>query len=266
MNYSHIINEMTWSYSRITTFEDCHYCFLLKYIKKLKRKERKFFADYGSFIHLIIQKYLTGELKKDELVGYYLIHFRENVVGKAPTYSIFQNYFKQGINYLKNIEFPEEKIVGIEEEVLFNLDDKNFIGFIDKISERDGVVVTDNKSRDLKERTGRTKPTKSDKELDKYLRQLYIYSMAIEQKYGVLPKELEFNCFRTQKVINEPFDMDKYEKTKEWARKTINDISKETEWNPNVEWFRCKYLCDVCNQCEYYQMFGDKAKSIGGDA
>ena len=129
MNYSHIVDDMLWSYSRITTFEDCRYCFLLKYIKKIKGTERKFFADYGSFLHLIIQKYLTGELKKDELVGYYLLNFKENVVGKAPTYSIFQNYFKQGIAYLKNITFPKEKIIGVEEKVLFDLGDKKFVGF-----------------------------------------------------------------------------------------------------------------------------------------
>ena len=93
-----------------------------------------------------------------------------------------------------------------------------------------------------------------------------MYSIPIEQKYGVLPKELEFNCFRTQNVINEPFDINKYKETKEWALKTISDISGETKWEPNVDWFKCKYLCDVCNQCEYYQMFEDNAKSIGGDA
>lgn len=71
MKYSHIIDEMTWSYSRITAYEDCPYRFYLKYIKKIKGV-RHFFSDYGSFMHLIIQKFLTGELKKSELVGYYL--------------------------------------------------------------------------------------------------------------------------------------------------------------------------------------------------
>ncbi|MGN1156970.1 MAG: PD-(D/E)XK nuclease family protein, partial [Agathobacter sp.] len=63
MNCSHIIDDMVWSYSRITSYETCPYRFFLTYILKLEKK-RLFFSDYGSFIHSIIEKYLNGELKK----------------------------------------------------------------------------------------------------------------------------------------------------------------------------------------------------------
>ena len=257
MNCSHIVDEMTWSYSRITAYEDCPYRFYLKYIKKIKGV-RHFFSDYGSFMHLIIQKFLTGELKKSGLVGYYLINFRKEVVGKAPSQAIFQNYFKQGIDYLMNIEEPDDEIVGVEKEVLFSVDSKDFIGYIDKVSIADGIAITDNKSRALKPRTTRKKPTKTDEELDKYLRQLYIYSIPIEAEFNEYPKWLIFNCFRTQTKIIEPFNMDTYNATKSWALDTIEAISNEERWKPNIEWFRCRYLCDVCSECEYYQMFDDE--------
>lgn len=255
MNYSHIIDDMTWSYSRITAYEDCPYRFYLKYIKKIKGI-RHFFSDYGSFMHLIIQKFLNGELAKEELVGYYLTNFRKNVVGKAPSQSIFQNYFRQGLDYLSTIEMPKDEILGVEKEISFQIEDRKFIGYIDKVSRSDGIDITDNKSRALKERTQRKKPTKSDEELDEYLKQLYIYSIPIEQEYGELPKRLIFNCFRTKNLIVEPFKNQAYEDTKKWALDTIHTIAKESEWKPNVEWFKCKHLCDVCNDCEYYQMFG----------
>lgn len=257
MNCSHIISDMTWSYSRITAYEDCPYRFYLKYIKKIKGI-RHFFSDYGSFMHLIIQKFLTGELKKEELVGYYLTNFRRNVVGKAPSQSIFQSYFQQGLEYLKNIKMPDDEIIGVEKEVSFNLNGKNFIGYIDRVSRNDGIDITDNKSRALKPRSKRKKPTKTDEELDKYLRQLYIYSIPIENEFHECPKRLCFNCFRTQTDIVEPFDKDAYESTKKWALDTIETISREDRWKPKIEWFRCKYLCDVCNECEYYQMFGEE--------
>lgn len=269
MNYSHITDEMIWSYSRITAYEDCPYRFYLKYIKKIKGV-RHFFSDYGSFMHLVIQKFLTGELKKDELVGYYLVNFRKNVVGKAPSQGIFRNYFRQGLEYLKNVELSDEEIIGVEKEVSFKIGDKEFIGYIDKVSKDDGIKITDNKSRALKPRSKRKKPTKADAELDKYLRQLYIYSVPIECEFKEPPRRLCFNCFRTQTIITEPFNNEDYENTKKWALDTIEAISKEEDWKPNIEWFRCKYLCDVYNECEYYQMFGENSdlhyKSIGGGA
>lgn len=256
MNLSHIISDMTWSYSRITTFEDCKYRFYLKYIKHIE-SIRHFFADYGSFMHLIIEKYLLKELKKEELVSYYLTEFRRNVVGKAPNHTIFQNYFRQGIEYLSTIEYPKDEILGVEKEVAFNIEDMKFIGYIDKVSRNaDGIDITDNKSRALKERSGRQSPIKTDLELDEYLRQLYIYAIPIEMEYKETPNNLIFNCFRTKTLIKEPFSEKTYEDTKKWALKTIENISKEEDWNPNIEWFKCKYLCDVCNECEYYQMFG----------
>lgn len=258
MNCSHIVSEMTWSYSRITAYEDCPYRFYLKYIKKTKGI-RHFFSDYGSFMHLIIQKFLTGELHNEDLVGYYLTNFRKNVVGKAPTPKIFKNYFQQGIEYLKNIEMPSGEIIGVEKEISFNLNGRDFIGYIDRVSKCDGIEIVDNKSRALKPRSNRPKPTKTDEELDQYLRQLYIYSIPIEREFGECPKRLIFNCFRTQSNIVEPFNSSAYEQTKQWALDTIDAISKEEDWKPNIEFFKCHNLCDVCNECEYYQMFGGDA-------
>lgn len=256
MNYSYIINDdaWVWSYSRITAFEDCPYGFFLKYIKKQKGV-RHFFSDYGSFMHLIIQKFLTGELKREDLVGYYLTNFRKNVIGKAPSQSIFQNYFQQGLEYLKSFQPKDEQILGVEKEVSFCLDGKNFIGYIDKVSDCDGIIITDNKSRALKPRSNRKKPTKTDEDLDSYLKQLYLYSIPIEEEFGEVPSFLCFNCFRTQTEIVEPFDKVSYEKTKTWALDTIEAISKEENFNPNIEVFRCQNLCDMCDECEYYRMF-----------
>ena len=255
MDYSHIIEDMTWSYSRITTFEDCPYCFYLTYIRRIKG-EHQFFADFGSFMHLIIQKYLNGELNKTELVNYYLINFRKNVIGKAPSAKIFHNYFSQGANYLRTISRPDGNILGVEKEVSFKIGDNDFVGYIDAIVENDGITLIDNKSRDLKNRSTRKKPTKSDKELDKYLRQLYIYSIPVENEYGAAPRFLEFNCFRSNTVIREPFNNNEYEKAKQWATEVIDTIKCETEWKPKIEWFKCKYLCDHCSDCDYFRMFG----------
>ena len=137
-----------------------------------------------------------------------------------------------------------------------NIEDKEFIGYIDEISRSEGkIIITDNKSRNLKPRSKRSKPTASDKELDKYLKQLYIYSVPIECTYNELPSELRFNCFRTQTLISEPFNKTDYTNTKKWAIKTIENISKEQNWKPNIELFKCRHICDVHSECEYFNMY-----------
>lgn len=260
MDYSHIIDNMIWSYSRITTFESCPYRFLLRYILNLKKK-RLFFSDYGLFMHSIIEKALKSELHKSELASYYLLNFRDNIFGKAPNVSIFQSYFSDGLKYLSDFQFPYkgQQISGVESEVHFKINDKDFVGIIDVVAE-DGGVILDNKSRNLKPRSKRKKPTLSDKELDEYLKQLYIYAIATQAQYNKLPERLEFNCFREGIHISEPFDYKKFEAVKQWALDLIEKISSTTVWHPNIEYFKCHYLCDVCEHCCYYEMQQSQGK------
>lgn len=103
-----------------------------------------------------------------------------------------------------------------------------FIGYIDFLGELDGsLYVVDNKSRVLKPRSKREKPTKTDEELDAYLKQLYLYSAAVEEEYGVRPCKLCFNCFRTDTFIEEPFLDKDYEGAKPMAcRNDFRDTAR----------------------------------------
>ena len=205
MNYSNIISDFTWSYSRIKQFEMCPYGFLLRYIKMVPRKNL-FFSDYGTFIHKIIEKYLRGELDRKSLYSYYLANFRQSVTGRAPNRDIFKTYFEQGLRYMADINFPYPHPAAVEERVDFSIEDKAFTGIIDCVAvDNGGVIILDNKSRVLKPRSSKSRPTKSDIELDSYLRQLYIYSIPVREQYGSDPVRLEFNCFRSGDIISEKF-------------------------------------------------------------
>ncbi len=83
------------------------------------------------------------------------------------------------------------------------------------------------------------------------LRQLYLYSVAVEQEYGKLPDALCFNCYRTGKFIKEQFDKQKYEETKQWAVSCIEKISNTEEFEPKQNFFSCFYICGVSEHCEY---------------
>ena len=143
-------------------------------------------------------------------------------------------------------------MISVEEKIDFKIGGLNFTGRIDYLGEEDGdLVIVDNKSRDLKQRSKREKPTLKDKELDSMLRQLYIYAEAVRQKYGRLPKLLCFNCFRTGVFIEEPFNEDAYHEALSWAQSKVEEISGADEFYPNREFFSCYYLCGLSNHCCY---------------
>lgn len=254
INYAPIIKDMVWSHSRIKTFDDCPYRFYLKYIRRLHGGDM-FFASYGTFMHKLIELYYTEHKSSQELCDMYLQRFQTEVSDRAPNAKVFGNYFRSGLQYLKHIQPLPYNVMAVEKRVDFNLSGVPFVGIIDLLGERDGeIYIVDNKSRTLKPRSKRVKPTKTDCELDDYLRQLYLYAVAVEQEYGRVPKFLCFNCFRVPAIIKEPFAERAYSEAQQWLLDKIEVIAKETDFHPDVEYFKCTYLCEMNEFCDYYRL------------
>ncbi len=239
-----LISTMTWSYSRLKAYEDCPYAWYLKYLE-CEKGESNFFAEYGSLMHKILEQFYTGKMKRSEMLPYYLRHFHTDIQHLAPSDTVYWNYYRQGMNYLCGFSPISKQITAVEQRVEFELEDRLFCGFVDLRCEWDGECVVDHKSRTLSPRSTRKKPTKSDRELDSYLRQLYLYS--VPQK----PNWLVFNCFREGRIIRERFSEDAFQRVKEWALQTIFTLENNEDWSPNPEYFKCKYLCDMRFQCDY---------------
>lgn len=251
ISYRPLIEDMTWSYSRLTAFEDCPYRWFLKYICKETEKPQ-FYSSYGSLMHRIIEQYYRGKLQKDKMLTEFLLRFSKEVQGERPSEQIVQKYITSGVEYLKNFKaFPFET-VDVEKRIGFSVQGVPFIGVIDYIGLKNGdLYIVDNKSRDLKPRSTRKKPTAKDNELDEMLRQLYLYSSAIKQVYGMFPKALCFNCFKSGTFIEEPFKPEVYEKVINWAIESVNDIADTEEFYPSIEYFKCRYICGVREECCY---------------
>ena len=254
--YRYIIDQMTWSYSRISSYRACPYQFYLKYIQ-LEDEAPMFFSGYGSFLHKLIAQFCAGEKSRPEIVSLYLQGFQSEVYCAAPNRSLSAKYFLQGLRYLQSMELPVDHILSVEQRVEFDLCGHPFIGYIDAIGVVDGEFsIVDHKSRDLKPRSGRSKPTKSDQELDAYLRQLYLYSIPIHEMYSTWPDSLIFNCYRTGVRIREPFCQIGLEGAKDWAVSSIREIRSTQKWIPNLDYFKCRHLCGVSHACEYFQLWG----------
>lgn len=253
--YRMIADGFVWSYSRIECFCDCPYRFFLKYFAGVKEKPL-FYSSYGSFIHKLIEQYYKGALTKDEMVTRFLMDFSKEVRGTRPQESTVTKYIQCGCEYLRSFQPFRFNMIDVEKRVEFNIDGTPFVGFIDYLGEEDGeLVIVDNKSRDLKPRSKRAKPTLKDQELDSMLKQLYIYSAAVKQEYGKFPKLLCFNCFRTGTFIEEPFNEDAYNAAIEWAKKQVEDIKDADDFYPQIDYFSCNFICGVDKECEYYESY-----------
>lgn len=254
VSYLPLIEDMVWSYSRIESFNDCPYRFFLKYISKCKDAD-KFYASYGSFMHKLIENYYRGILSKDEMLTEFLTGFSKNVKGTRPQESAVQKYIRCGVEYLKGFQPFKYPMVEVEKRVEFEIEGLKFVGYIDYLGEENGeYYIIDNKSRDLKPRSNREKPTVKDKELDSMLKQLYIYSAAVKQEYGKFPKALCFNCFKSGVFIEEPFREEAYNEAISWVKRSVADIKSTDDFYPNREFFSCYYICGVSDDCVYDQM------------
>lgn len=252
ISYRPLIENMTWSYSRIECFNICPYRWFLKYIKGY-REEPQFYSSYGSFMHKLIEKFYLGELTKDEMQIKFLNDFTKEVEGIRPSEGIVTKYIQAGNEYLRYFKPFPFNILSVEKKVEFEIEGIPFAGVIDCLGEKDGeLYIIDHKSRDLKLRSNRKKPTRNDNELDKMLRQLYVYSAAIKQEYGRFPKFLCFNCFKTGIFIKEPFSEDAYSEAIKWAKENVEAIKNAEDFPPSKEFFKCSYICGVNKECCYW--------------
>lgn len=252
-----IIENMIWSFSRLNSFYQCPFSWREKYIN-CNRGIKNFFSEYGSFIHSILEKYAKEELSLFEISQYYEDNFFDNVTYDAPPnryVDIKESYYNKGLEYLDNIDLDlsEYEILGVEKDVKFTIAGHEMIGFIDLLlRDKDGnIIVVDHKSASLKFNKNGKICKGDEKHFTEFKRQLYLYSLAVIEEYGIEPKQLWWNMFRDCKWIKIDFDKEEFEEAKKWAEETVKLIEEEETWFPNPDYYFCNYLCDQRECCEY---------------
>lgn len=76
--YKNILDNMVWSFSSVNSYCTCPYAFKLSYIDK-KEKVNNAFAEFGSFVHSLLEKYFKGEIEFFELSQMYESEYDSNV-------------------------------------------------------------------------------------------------------------------------------------------------------------------------------------------
>lgn len=258
MDYSFIIENMTWSFSRLSSYDQCPYEWKLNYIDK-QDGVSSFFGQFGAFMHKILEKYEKGELSVFELSMYYEEHFFKEVDIPAPGNAyvdIKDSYYHKGLDYLDNIDLilSDYEILGVEKQVSFKVGVHDMIGFIDLLlrdKETGKIIILDHKSGSLKfKKNGEISKSSAD-DLLHFKRQLYLYSKAVIEEYGHVDF-LEWNLFKDRNKYRIQWEEKEYQKAIEWCVKTIQFITTSQDWNARPEDYYCFNLCSQrFNGCPY---------------
>ena len=256
--YNFLIDNMTWSFSRLNSFCICKYEWFLQYIEDAKGTNN-FYAEYGKFCHKILEKYARKELGLFELGDYFLEHYDEEVKETVyhKTADIRENYKQKAIEYFENsdLDWDRYEILGIEKKCDFEINGKKFTGYIDlllrdKVTEE--IIILDHKSSEYPiGKRGKVLKSEEGKFLS-YKRQLYLYAIQVYNEYGVYPSKIGWNYFKNRKFLYLDFDKNEYLEAQQWAIDTLKEIENTEEFPPTVDFYYCHNLCKYRNSyCEY---------------
>lgn len=248
--YDFILDNMWYSFSRVNSFEDCPYNFELTYIfDNYETQVNNFFAEYGTFCHLILEKYFKYELEIWDLVSFYEKEYYNNITTAPPPFpkGMADNYYQRGLNFFDNFEFDrnEYKVLAIEETIFTKIDKYNVIIKPDlRLQKKDTneIYIYDYKTSDVNKK----------KELEKAKLQINFYALGVwlyhkqKVKYGVVVgiRDGEFHQFE---ITNETM-----QDAKNWFVKSIEQIYKEENFEKGkVQAYFCNNLCGNREICKY---------------
>lgn len=255
MNYTKILNDMTWSFSRLHTWEQCPYAFYLKYIEQ-RPGESNYYAENGKCIHEVFQTILTNQIPLEECTTLY--SHKYDLICEKTRQSIMDNTYETCMDYLSvidGIEKEKYQILGVELELPFKIGNYKFIGYADlvvKNKENEKILLIDHKQAPHFLKKDGT-PLKSQiTQFTAYKHQMYLYCKGLKECFDIQVDHLIWHHFKDQgKLTILPFAKEDYEGTLKWAVTCIQNIQKDRRFKHHPSFLLCSSLCDYRNDCEY---------------
>lgn len=250
-----------YSYSQLTSFEECPYSFYLQRMEGLPQKSNGF-AEQGTLIHDLIDQWAKGLLTKEQLPIEYARRYPDEVVTQFPRILAAKGYVEKtydaGLHYFETFdEFEGLKIIGTETKFKNNICGRPFVGIVDMIAEdqKTGeLIIVDHKSKSLKSFM---------KNEDAMFRQQLIYSQHVYETYGKWPDQMMFNLFKEDGMrISRPFIKQDFDAALAWADEIMNKIEsfEMLDWleqKPEPDFF-CQNLCNMRDHCANGQPYKRK--------
>lgn len=247
-----------YSYSQLSSFDECSYGFYLHRIEGLEEESSNAFAERGSLIHDLLDQWAKKILTKEDMIREYERRYSSEVVTAFPRMLAAKGYakksYEQGLDFLENFdEFKGYNVLSAEEKFKIELPlsdgtSRPFVGIIDMMLrdiKTDDLVICDHKSKSM---------SSFKKNEDKMYRQQLLYATYVKQQYGQFPQRMMFHLFNESGVKMERlFSQEEYNQTIEWATTQIQNIENYTM----IDWLSCKEkpdffcweLCGARKQC-----------------
>lgn len=242
-----------YSYSQLSSFDECRYGFYLQRIEGLEEQASNAFAERGSLIHDLLDQWAKKILTKEAMLEQYEQRYSDEVVTAWPRMLASKGYAKKaydtGVQFLENFdEFEGYEVLSAEEKFkldlpLSNGETRPFVGIIDMMLREKSsgdLIICDHKSKSLQT---------FKKDADEMYRQQLLYSTYVKQHYGDYPSKLMFHLFNEGGVKPERlFAQQDYDEAIVWATKQIRGI----EDCSIIDWLTCKenpdYFCaEICS-------------------
>ena len=254
-----MLENFSFSYSSANTYESCPQQFKLLYLDRVPRVNN-FYSDFGSFVHLVAEKYFKGELEIWDMLSYYEDNYYEQVKTSPPSFleNSTSTYYESGRLFFENFNFDRNEyeiiitegfLKGTEQGINFVI--KPDLIFRNKSTE--DVVILDFKTSEIIKKNKKTGKETTDKEkLNGYKKQMNLYIYFIHSLTGLPINKCKLWFVRSNTTYE--WDYDQYEgiETLEWFISTAKKAQQETEWIANnSNQFMCNVLCSARESCKF---------------
>jgi putative RecB family exonuclease len=211
---------MTYSHSKLGTYENCPRQYKFAYLDRIRREEEGIEAFLGNCFHQAMEKLYTElrfrVMSLDEVLAFYRDTWKKNfhekivIVNQEKT---ADDYLKLGLKFIEDYyrhyyPFNQNRILGVEREIEVDLDGSGkyiLRGYVDRIDlTPDGVYEI----HDYK--TGSFLPAQQDIDSD---RQLAVYQLGLQKMWSQAKKvklvwhfvafDQEFSSSRTAEQLEE---------------------------------------------------------------
>jgi RecB family exonuclease len=240
-----------YSFSRLTTWNTCKGGFHRKYNLNDKGEDN-WFSRFGTLAHDIFEKVDRKEIPASQSLKEWAARYDEEVLLGAEAHEEpwMDNWLKDACRFFAEFKGWRTEAVWIEEHIEVESDYHfkgqyfpfKFQGYVDRLSR---LPNGDFSMQDYK----CSKPYKGT-DLKEKQRQMYLYSAAVKERFGVFPKNLIFMHFRQNAPVIIPFKESDYLEAWEWAAKTVAEIETyEGDYQLTDNGYFCQSICNYRKDC-----------------
>ena len=251
--------SQTYSHSRLATFEDCPKRFEYRYVLKIPTDTEGIEAFVGKRVHETLERLYKAVQREqvpslEKVIYRYHQLFEEGydadrvrIVREGTSVEFYRQSGEHCLTtyYRRHYPFDGDETLGIEERVIFALDEKReyrFQGIVDRlVRARDGTIEI----HDYK--TSRRASTQKQVDAD---RQLALYQIGFTERFPDQPIRLVWHYLQQDRKLTSTRTPEQLRTLREDTMSVVDRINTEFDFKP-----KRSALCDWCeynDRCPIY--------------